>query len=94
MIEALSDNPYVSNDVEFSPQKLSTMILTGTNMGGKSSAAKSAYLSHTTDDKFAKAKLRMIALIAILAQIGSYVPAKACSTGIFDAVFTCVNRLS
>ena len=32
--------------------------------------------------------IRQVALITIMAQIGSYVPAEAASLGIFDAVYT------
>lgn len=46
------------------------VILTGPNMGGKSSY------------------VRQVALIAIMAQIGSYVPADAAQLGILDAVYT------
>ena len=35
--------------------------------------------------------IRQVALITILAQIGSYVPAKSCSIGIVDKIFTRVG---
>ena len=46
------------------------MIITGPNMGGKSSYIK------------------QVAIICILAQIGSYVPADTARIGILDAIFT------
>ncbi|KAF8447476.1 muts domain V-domain-containing protein [Boletus edulis BED1] len=47
-----------------------SVIITGPNMGGKSSA------------------VRMVALIAIMAQIGSYVPAGAARIGMCDGIIT------
>ncbi|GAA5894851.1 hypothetical protein JCM6882_006693 [Rhodosporidiobolus microsporus] len=70
IIEAVSPNPFVPNSVEFGAGKRHQMILTGLNMGGKSSLSRS------------------IALIALLAQIGSYVPAESCTTSLFDGIYT------
>ncbi|CAG8607559.1 5563_t:CDS:10, partial [Paraglomus occultum] len=69
MIEQLN-NTFVANDVKLSTNGLRTMILTGPNMGGKSSY------------------IRQVALIAIMGQIGSYVPASSARLGILDAVYT------
>lgn len=60
---------YVPNDIHLTDLRRS-MILTGPNMGGKSSY------------------IRQIALISIMAQIGSYVPARLATLGILDAVYT------
>lgn len=68
IVERLSST-YVPNDIHFSGTQ-KAMILTGPNMGGKSSY------------------IRQIALIAIMGQIGSYVPAKSATLSILDAVYT------
>ncbi|KAI8085363.1 muts domain V-domain-containing protein [Thamnidium elegans] len=67
IIERLSN--YVPNDINFTDTERA-MILTGPNMGGKSSY------------------IRQIALISIMGQIGSYVPATSARLGILDAVYT------
>ncbi|GAA5830215.1 hypothetical protein JCM3766R1_002826 [Sporobolomyces carnicolor] len=71
IIEQFSSEPFVPNSVSFGTEfNRKQMILTGLNMGGKSSLAKS------------------IALIALMAQIGSFVPAEACTTSLFDGIYT------
>ncbi|XP_015283595.1 PREDICTED: DNA mismatch repair protein Msh3 [Gekko japonicus] len=61
---------YVPNDTYLSKDNQRVMIITGPNMGGKSSYIK------------------QVALITIMAHIGSYVPAEEASVGIVDGVFT------
>lgn len=63
---------YVPNGLTLvnAPERTRALLLTGPNMGGKSSFVRSA------------------ALITIMAQIGSYVPATSAKLGILDAVFT------
>ncbi|GAA5910183.1 mismatch repair protein MSH3 [Sporobolomyces salmoneus] len=71
IIEQVSSEPFVANDVEFGGlEGKRQMILTGLNMGGKSSLAKS------------------VALIGLMAQIGSFVPAEAVTTSLFDGIYT------
>ena len=67
-----SDGRYVPNDVRFDAKRR-FLLLTGPNMGGKSTY------------------LRTNALIAILAQAGSYVPATRARIGLVDRVFTRVG---
>ena len=64
------DKFFVPNDVKVSSDESEQiLIVTGPNMGGKSSY------------------LRQAALIVLLSQIGSFVPAKAARLSIFDAIF-------
>lgn len=70
MVEQLLLDSYVPNDIILSQKHTRALLVTGPNMGGKSSYVRS------------------VALIAIMAQIGSYVPAASARLGIFDAVFT------
>lgn len=69
-------NPFVANDCNLSPEgaaKGAIWLLTGPNMGGKSTF------------------LRQNALIAILAQMGSFVPAGSAHIGIVDRLFSRVG---
>ena len=61
---------FVPNDLFLNATTHNIVVLTGPNMGGKSTY------------------LRQAALIAILAQMGSFVPAKSVRLGIMDRVFT------
>ena len=70
MVEQLLADAYVPNNIELSSSATRALLITGPNMGGKSSYVRS------------------VALIAIMAQIGSYVPASSATLGILDAVFT------
>ena len=69
VVEQLITNPFVANDTNLSTNA-SMMMITGPNMGGKSTY------------------MRQVALIVIMAQIGSYVPALEATIGIVDRVFT------
>ena len=74
VIERLSDEQggerFVSNDVYLDPNGHLIAIITGPNMGGKSTY------------------LRQTALTAILAQIGSFVPAASARLPLIDRIFT------
>ncbi|KAL0079767.1 DNA mismatch repair protein msh3 [Phycomyces blakesleeanus] len=70
MVEQFTTTDYIPNDINFDTDEYRTMILTGPNMGGKSSY------------------IRQVALISIMGQIGSYVPAESAELGILDAVYT------
>ncbi|KAI0806964.1 muts domain V-domain-containing protein [Fomes fomentarius] len=70
MIEALRTDPFVPNSVRMGGGDSRHKIITGPNMGGKSSA------------------VRMTALCAIMAQVGSYVPAESMKLSLLDGVLT------
>jgi DNA mismatch repair protein MSH3 len=76
MIEALRPDPFVPNTVKMGNGAPRNKIITGPNMGGKSSC------------------VRMIALIAIMAQIGSYVPAAYVRLGMLDSILTRMGGMS
>ncbi|XP_026199618.1 DNA mismatch repair protein Msh3 isoform X2 [Anabas testudineus] len=63
-------NQYVANHTELQGDGRRTMIITGPNMGGKSSY------------------IRQVALICIMAQMGSYVPASEAQLGVLDGIYT------
>ncbi|MCO4838013.1 MAG: DNA mismatch repair protein MutS, partial [Oceanospirillaceae bacterium] len=69
VVEQLITIPFVANDTMLT-NDASMMMITGPNMGGKSTY------------------MRQVALIVIMAQIGSYVPAASATVGIVDRVFT------
>ncbi|HQY77506.1 MAG TPA: DNA mismatch repair protein MutS, partial [Rhodoferax sp.] len=65
----LSSGNFIANDTRLGP-KARMQIITGPNMGGKSTY------------------MRQVALIVLLASMGSYVPASACRLGPIDAIHT------
>ena len=65
----LSSGNFIANDTRLGP-KQRLQIITGPNMGGKSTY------------------MRQVALIVLLASVGSYVPASACRLGPIDAIHT------
>ena len=69
VVEQVLDTPFVVNDLELSSER-SMLIITGPNMGGKSTY------------------MRQVALITLLAQIGSWVPAQSAEIGLVDKIFT------
>ncbi|XP_059193472.1 DNA mismatch repair protein Msh3 isoform X2 [Centropristis striata] len=63
-------NQFVPNLTELQGDGRRTMIITGPNMGGKSSY------------------IRQVALICVMAQMGSYVPASEARLGVLDGIYT------
>ena len=69
VVERASSEPFIPNDLRFDDARR-MLIVTGPNMGGKSTY------------------MRQAALIAILAHIGCYVPARRTVIGPLDRIFT------
>jgi DNA mismatch repair protein MutS len=69
VVERFSEAPFVPNDLRLDAERR-MLIITGPNMGGKSTY------------------MRQAALIALLAHIGSYVPAERAVLGPLDRIFT------
>lgn len=70
VMEAIAANGFVPNDLSLRESQHRFILLTGPNMGGKSTF------------------LRQAGLLTIMAQIGSFVPAKRMELGVVDRVFT------
>jgi len=68
--QELTGDRFVPNDVFLNSTTHTVLILTGPNMGGKSTY------------------LRQAALISIMAQMGSFVPARSARLSVLDRVFT------
>lgn len=73
VIEAVSDAPFIPNDLYMNNSTDRLLIITGPNMGGKSTV------------------LRQTAIISILAQMGSFVPAEKARLPIFERIWTRVG---
>ncbi len=73
IVEAFSRDNFIPNDLYMNNSTDRLLIITGPNMGGKSTV------------------LRQVALIQILAQIGSFVPAGAVRLPILDRIWTRVG---
>ena len=69
VVEQVLTEPFVPNDIRLD-QNHRMLIITGPNMGGKSTY------------------MRQIALIVLMAHIGSYVPARSATMGAIDRIFT------
>jgi DNA mismatch repair protein MutS len=72
VIETLTER-FIPNDTKVRREENGIQIITGPNMGGKSTY------------------LRQVALIVLLNQVGSFVPASKARLGIFDRIFTRVG---
>src|SRR6476661_3335533 len=73
VIEVFNDDPFVPNSVYLNNSTDRLLIITGPNMGGKSTV------------------LRQTAIISILAQMGSFVPAERARLPLLDRVWTRVG---
>ncbi|HEY7515423.1 MAG TPA: DNA mismatch repair protein MutS, partial [Vicinamibacteria bacterium] len=73
VMERLLGEPFVANDLEVGEARPHLYVLTGPNMGGKSTF------------------LRQTALVVLMAQMGSFVPAREAKIGIADRIFTRVG---
>ena len=75
VIEVTSVGTFIPNDTHIDCRDDQILIITGPNMGGKSTY------------------LRQVALISIMAQMGSFVPASAASLGLVDRIFTRIGAM-
>jgi DNA mismatch repair protein MutS len=73
VVEQASRDAFVPNDAELDAEDAQIVLLTGPNMGGKSTY------------------LRQVALIVLMAQAGSFVPADEAAIGVVDRIFTRVG---
>jgi DNA mismatch repair protein MutS len=73
VVEAVGPGGFVPNDTRLDPDAEQLLVITGPNMGGKSTY------------------LRQVALITLLAQMGSFVPAAEAEIGLVDRIFTRVG---
>jgi DNA mismatch repair protein MutS len=73
VIESIASERFIPNNTDIARDRNGIQIITGPNMGGKSTY------------------LRQVALIVLLNQAGSFVPAASARVGIFDRVFTRVG---
>jgi DNA mismatch repair protein MutS len=73
VMERLLSEPFVANDLRMGEGTARLYVLTGPNMGGKSTY------------------LRQTALVALMAQMGSFVPAREAKVGLIDRIFTRVG---
>ncbi len=75
VIEKTTGEPFIPNDTLLDRGENQILIVTGPNMGGKSTY------------------LRQVALICILAQAGSFVPAAEAKIGVVDRIFTRIGAM-
>lgn len=73
VVEAVSDEQFVPNDVYLDGGDNRVAIITGPNMAGKSTY------------------MRQVAIITLMAQCGSFVPASSAEIGVVDSIFTRVG---
>jgi len=75
VIELTNEEPFIPNDTFLNREKEQILIITGPNMGGKSTY------------------LRQVALICILAHMGSFVPAESAEICLVDRIFTRIGAM-
>jgi len=75
VIEVTNEDAFIPNDTHLDRDDEQILIITGPNMGGKSTY------------------LRQVALIVILAQMGSFVPAGEAVIGAVDRIFTRIGAM-
>jgi DNA mismatch repair protein MutS len=73
VMERVLPEPFVANDLAIGDASPRLFVLTGPNMGGKSTF------------------LRQTALVVLMAQMGSFVPAREAKVGLVDRIFTRVG---
>ena len=73
VVERLAGGTFVPNDIQLNGTTHQLVILTGPNMGGKSTY------------------LRQVALLCLLAQTGSFVPAREAKVGLIDRLYARVG---
>jgi DNA mismatch repair protein MutS len=73
VVERLAGGTFVPNDVMLNGAAQQLVVLTGPNMGGKSTY------------------LRQVALLSLLAQTGSFVPAREAKLGLVDRIYARVG---
>ena len=73
VVEEVSDEQFVPNDVYLDNGENRVAIITGPNMAGKSTY------------------MRQVAIITLMAQCGSFVPASSAEIGVVDSIFTRVG---
>ena len=73
VVERYASGAFVPNDVDLNGSTRQLVVLTGPNMGGKSTY------------------LRQVALVPVLAQMGSFVPARDAKVPVFDRIFARVG---
>ena len=73
VVERLAGGTFVPNDIHLDGTRHQLVILTGPNMGGKSTY------------------LRQVALLCLLAQTGSFVPAREAKIGLIDRLYARVG---
>jgi DNA mismatch repair protein MutS len=73
VVERLAGGNFVPNDIQLDGTRHQLVILTGPNMGGKSTY------------------LRQVAILCVLAQTGSFVPAREAKVGLIDRLYARVG---